>query len=67
MQLIKLFKALVPTIFSVPAASSKERQDAVVQKLVRTYARGNVNLQYGRYVTEEQLTARKQKLARHAF
>lgn len=63
----KLLKAFLPTLITLPAKSSKEAGDAIAHKLVRSYARGNVNLQFGRYLTMDQLEARKQKLARHAF
>ncbi|MHA5986297.1 hypothetical protein ACVSMR_05665 [Pseudomonas aeruginosa] len=64
MRLTKLLKALLPSLVSIPA---KADADVVARKLVRSYARGNVNLQYGRYLTSKQLEARKQKLAQHSF
>lgn len=67
MRLAKLLKALLPTLLPIPARSTKAAEEAVARNLVRSYARGNVNLQYGRYLTAEQLEARKQKLAQHSF
>ena len=65
------FKALLgmlfPTLVAIPAKTSKTGAAAVAQNLVRSYARGNVNLQRGRYVTAEQLEARKRKLAQSSF
>ena len=63
----KLFRALFPSLVTLPAKSSKEAAAVVAQNLVRSYARGNVNLQRGRFLTSEQLEARKQKLAQHTF
>ncbi|QVE17365.1 hypothetical protein KGD89_00910 [Pseudomonas cichorii] len=63
----KLFRALFPTRVKIPVYSSKEAASSVARNVVRSYARGNVNLQRGRYMTSEQLEARKQKLAQHAF
>ncbi len=63
----RFLKALMPTFVTIPAKDSKEAALVVTRNVVRSYARGNVNLQYGRYVTSEQLEARKQKLAQHSF
>lgn len=63
----KLLRALFPARVAIPAKSSKDVADRVAHDVVRAYARGNVNLQRGRYMTSEQLEARKQKLAQHAF
>lgn len=63
----KLFRALFPARVEIPAYSSQDTSSAVARSVVRSYARGNVNLQRGRYMTSEQLEARKQKLAQHAF
>lgn len=63
----KLLRALFPTLARIPASTSKAASAAVAAGLVRSYARGNVNLQRGRYVTAAQIEARKQKLAQHSF
>ncbi|MBI2381754.1 MAG: hypothetical protein HYV16_13465 [Gammaproteobacteria bacterium] len=62
-----LLKALFPSLVPIPRKSSKDMGDEVARGLVRAYARGNVNLQYGRYLTGEQLEERKHALSRHAF
>lgn len=63
----KLFSAILPVRVKIPAHSSQEAAVTIARTVVRSYARGNVNLQRGRYMTSEQLEARKQKLAQHAF
>ncbi len=63
----KLLRALFPSRVAIPAKSSKEAADIAAHNIVCSYARGNVNLQRGRYLTSEQLEIRKQKLAQHAF
>ncbi len=67
MRLAKLLKALLPTLLPIPDRDTKAAKDAVAHGLVCSYARGNVNLQDGRYMTAEQLEARKQKLAQYSF
>ncbi|KPX20389.1 hypothetical protein ALQ28_01789 [Pseudomonas syringae pv. delphinii] len=67
MWLQKLLRALSPSWVDIPAKSSKEAADIAAHNIVCSYARGNVNLQRGRYLTSEQLEIRKQKLAHHAF
>ncbi|KPZ19812.1 hypothetical protein [Pseudomonas syringae group genomosp. 3] len=67
MWLQKLLRALSPSWVDIPAKSSKEAADITAHNIVCSYARGNVNLQRGRYLTSEQLEIRKQKLAHHAF
>lgn len=63
----KLLRVLLPTLATLPASNSKASATWVAKGLVRSYARGNVNLQRGRYVTSAQIEARKQKLAQHSF
>jgi len=61
------FRALFPSLVTIPAKTSKAAAMALAHNLVRSYARGNVNLQRGRYMTSEQLEARKRELAQHSF
>lgn len=63
----RLLRALLPTHAVIPARSSKTSATLVAKSFVRSYARGNVNLQRGRYVTSADIDARKQKLAQHSF
>lgn len=66
MRIKKLLRAIVPTFERVPAKRSEEGKE-VARNLVKTYARGNVNLQRGRYLTKSQMLVRKQNLAKHSF
>lgn len=63
----RLIEALLPSLVVIPANTTEVTQKAVAQRLVRTYARSNLNLQRGRYVTAEQLEDRKRQLAKHSF
>lgn len=63
----KILGVLLPTLAEIPAGTPDASARTVVKGLVRSYARGNVNLQRGRYVTSAQIEARKQKLAQHSF
>ncbi len=63
----RLLRALLPTHAVIPERSSKTSATLVAKSFVRSYARGNVNLQRGRYVTSADIDARKQKLAQHSF
>lgn len=63
----KILRVLLPTLAEIPASSSKAYAAIVAKAFVRSYARGNVNLQRGRYVTSADIDARKQKLAQHSF
>jgi hypothetical protein len=67
MWLSRLVAALYPTLIPVPVKTSEARANALAHDLVRRYARSNVNLQKGRYVTAEDLEARKRVLALHSF
>ncbi|MCY1365029.1 hypothetical protein D9M69_518590 [compost metagenome] len=56
--------ALLPSLVAI---STTADADSFARKLVRFYARGNVSLQDGRYLTSKQLEARKDALAQHSF
>ncbi|GFM88261.1 hypothetical protein PSCICO_36600 [Pseudomonas cichorii] len=62
-----LLRALLPTFAPIPEKRSIEADAVVAHKIVRSYARGNVNLQRGRYMTADKLEARKRQLALHSF
>ena len=64
---VKLRRALFPSLAIIPKDSTEVAQKAVVQRIVRRYARGNLNLKRGRYVTAEQMEERKRRLANHSF
>lgn len=63
----KLLRALFPSFVKIPTKNSQELAAEVAHRVVRSYARGNVNLQRGRYMTADQLEARKRQLAHHTF
>jgi hypothetical protein len=67
MWLRRLNAALFPSLIPIPVASREAHANALAHKLVRRYARGSSNLQQGRYVTAEDLEARKRNLACHNF
>lgn len=59
--------ALFPSLIPIPAKCSQAASDAIACRVVRSYARSNLNLQRGRYMTAQDIEARKQKLAKHSF
>ena len=67
MPLNNFLRALFPSLVTIPTKTSKAAATKVAHDLVRSYACGNVNLQRGRYMTSEQLEARKRRLAQPSF
>lgn len=67
MKLGKLAATEALSLSVIPSHDMKAISEEIAARLVRSYARGNVNLQYGRYVTAEELEARKQRLAQYTF
>lgn len=63
----RVIESLLPSLVVIPANTTEVTQQAVAQRLVRSYSRSNMNLQRGRYVTAEQLEDRKRQLAKHSF
>jgi hypothetical protein len=63
----RLLDALFPSFVTIPSRTSEAYSKALATSLVRSYARSNLNLQRGRYVTAEQLEDRKHQLAKHSF
>lgn len=63
----KMRRALFPSLAVIPGVTSELAQQAVVRRVVRTYARGNLNLKLGRYVTADQIEARKRQISKHSF
>jgi hypothetical protein len=63
----RLLDVLFPSFVTIPARTSEVYSKALATSLVRSYARSNLNLQRGRYVTAEQLEDRKRQLAKHSF
>lgn len=63
----RLNAAFFPSLIPIPARSSQQASNAVARRLVRTYARSNLSLQRGRYMTAQDLEDRKQQLAKHSF
>lgn len=62
-----LHAALLPSLIPIPAKSSQAASDAIARRVVRSYARSNLNLQRGRHMTAQELEDRKQALAKHSF
>lgn len=52
---------------SLSAEQERNESQAIEKKIVARLARGNVSLQFGRYLTKEELSVRAQKIARHKF
>jgi len=67
MKLEKLVATEALSLSVIPTHDMKAVSKEIADRLVRSYARGNVNLQYGRYVTAEEIDARKQRLAQYTF
>lgn len=67
MKLEKLVATEALSLSVIPTHDMKAVSKEIAARLVRSYARGNVNLQYGRYVTAEELESRKQRLAQYIF
>lgn len=61
--------SIIDTIFPKPKKDSEhaEEVEQVKKGLVRRFARGNVRLQQGKYITEEVAKERKNKVLRHKF
>lgn len=63
----RFLSALIPARVEIPVRCTNERSSAVAHKVVRDLSRSNFNLKRGRYITSEQIEARKGKLAEHQF
>ncbi len=52
---------------SVRQKNLEYRQEAIARKICTKYARGNISLQEGRYVTTRQMNERREKILNYDF
>ena len=63
-------KALLNRFYHMPTAApqdTQDREDASARNIVRRFSQGNVYLQQGRYLTEDEIDGLKTELASYDF
>lgn len=66
MGLIDLIKQ-INHMFPSPPVHTRHEEREQIKKIVLKYATGNTSLQFGRYITEDEISQRKLKLASYNF